>query len=418
MKIGLYLQDYRNCNLEIFDRDLTNVMRQGLDLLVFPENCYIPDGNILYNTDIFTENSEARRFALQMSEKLRCAVIVSSIDVKNYIYSIYANAFASDNETETAVYVKHTMAGRSPLGLDDYGEFVEDMFEPVLLKSKRIGMTICYDCNHALFSRCYGKQSVDMIINSSGGNVVYEKWYRYNRVRALENHCFSLCTMGFGENKRSNSYTFGFAPDGRLMMPEYIYENNSEWDKIGNIAVYDTDNIKSGSGECYNLSQTETDNANGTLLISPDDFRDTDDCDVYSYVKDNVEYIIVRNDSILFPEKILKEMYGTPNGKTRYLIVNIWDRLDMDYYNNVLDDVLRVRSMENFCAVMLVSPEITRCFQCGCNRTSQIIRRINGKYRLDLSRMGGAEVIWKNKRGMRAEWRRGYETLISYLTSN
>ena len=135
----------------------------------------------------------------------------------------------------------------------------------------------------------------------------------------------------------------------------------------------------------------------------------------YTRNRDGVAYIIVKNNDIMLAEKILKEMYDTKNVGMRYMIVNVWDKLDKYYYETVLDDVLRVRSMENFCAVMLVSPEMTKCFQCGDNRTSQVIRKIDGRYRLDLRRMGGPNVIWKNKFGMRTAWRRGYEWLLDYL---
>ena len=65
-------------------------------------------------------------------------------------------------------------------------EIAKDLFDPILFKGYLIGMTICYDCNHALFSRMYGIYGIDLIINSTGGNVVYDKWFKYNKVRAIE----------------------------------------------------------------------------------------------------------------------------------------------------------------------------------------------------------------------------------------
>ncbi|MGN0181728.1 MAG: nitrilase-related carbon-nitrogen hydrolase [Candidatus Ornithomonoglobus sp.] len=415
MKIGLYLQDYRNCSEEICDKDLTNAKKRNIDLLVFPETCYIPYGDDFYEVDIFENNDGIRDHAMLISQEIGCAVIIGASDVNGYIYNIYANAFASEEETGTALYIKHTMSKASPLEFDNYDELIDAVFCPIILQSKKIGMTICYDCNHSLFSRAYGKQNIDIIINSTGGNIVYDKWYRYNRVRALENHCFTFCTMGYCDDKRPNSYTYGFTPAGRLIIPDYIYDNNSEWDRIGNIAVYDTDKTEDGYEDCYNLNQKETDNEKGTMLINPDIFKAEKNNGIYSYEENGLKYIIVKENNIMLPEKILKEMYDTKEKGIKYLIINIWDKLDRDYYNKVLEDVLRVRSMENFCAVMMISPEMTKCFQCGDNRTSQVIRKNDGKYRLDLKRMGGPEAIWKNKRGMRSSWRSGYEVLIDYL---
>jgi predicted amidohydrolase len=413
VRIGLYLEDYRNCSDEVVNEALSSAKDAELDLFVFPEGCYIPNDDDFWETDIFDENENDGIFdhALDISEDIGCAVIIGAKDINGYIYDIYANAFAEGDETEILIYAKHTMTDNSPLEFDNYNENIDGFLKPILLKSKKIGMTICYDCNHALFSRAYGKQNVDIIINTTGGNVVYDKWYRYNRVRAMENNCFSLCTMGYNESRKENSYTYGFTPKGSLMEPKYIYEGS----RIGNIAVYDTDDVNDEYEECYNLYQAESDNAKGEMTINPDEFMNMAKDEVYSYNRDGIAYIIVKNNDIMLAEKILKEMYDTKNVGMRYMIVNVWDKLDKYYYETVLDDVLRVRSMENFCAVMLVSPEMTKCFQCGDNRTSQVIRKIDGRYRLDLRRMGGPNVIWKNKVGMRAAWRRGYEWLLDYL---
>ena len=77
--------------------------------------------------------------------------------------------------------------------------------------------------------------------------------------------------------------------------------------------------------------------------------------------------------------------------------------------------VLKVRSMENFCAVLLESDDINQCFQCGKNRTAQVIRPVNGAFGIDLSRTTGPEAIWKNKVGMKAAWRGNYEFLVKHM---
>ena len=99
----------------------------------------------------------------------------------------------------------------------------------------------------------------------------------------------------------------------------------------------------------------------------------------------------------------------------KYLIINRWNKLDWNRYNTVVSDVLRVRSMENYCAVVLIAEEFSKCFQCSDNRNSQLVANENGIYNLDLRRMSGPEVIWKNKDGMREHWRKGYEKLIEYI---
>ena len=68
--------------------------------------------------------------------------------------------------------------------------------------------------------------------------------------------------------------------------------------------------------------------------------------------------------------------------------------------------------MENFCAVILESKNINKCYQCGKKRTAQVVKAIDGSWGIDLDRTSGPEAIWKNKQGMRESWRTNYEWLV------
>ena len=63
----------------------------------------------------------------------------------------------------------------SAFELENYNEIIKDIFSPFFFRGLKIGMTICYDCNHALFSRMYGLKDVDIIINSTVADFVYDK---------------------------------------------------------------------------------------------------------------------------------------------------------------------------------------------------------------------------------------------------
>lgn len=65
--------------------------------------------------------------------------------------------------------------------------------------------------------------------------------------------------------------------------------------------------------------------------------------------------------------------------------------------------------MENFCALIVESDNINQCYQCGKNCTAQVLKSVDGKFRIDLDRTTGPEAIWKDKNGMRASWRGRYE---------
>jgi hypothetical protein len=106
-------------------------------------------------------------------------------------------------------------------------------------------------------------------------------------------------------------------------------------------------------------------------------------------------------------------------GNKRYIIVNKHKHIEDEFYKNKLSVVLKVRSMENFCAVIVESDNINNCYQCGKNRTAQVLKSENGMYGIDLDRTSGPEAIWKNKGAdMKAGWRENFEWLIHEMGSN
>ncbi len=427
MKTGLYIQDYRNKGEKKFNKIIGEVKKAELDLFVFPECCYTPYPDDYYGIDILMDDGLrcAKKRTMQISREAGCAVIVSAEDKYGMIYSIYANAFADRDDTEWNIYYKHTMTVDSAMGLENYSELIGDIFSYTILKGKRIGMTICYDCNHSAFSRAYGNDGVDILINCTGGNIVYKKWYQYNKVRAMENNCVNLCTMGFSPNDTPNSYTFGFTSEGSLIKPVPLFPCRDEWDTIGNIFVYDTE-AKAQTERDLWLDQVPTVNKYGDFAVTPEkvrQFADNAECieDGLYVLKDaqyNIVAIFTDGDEIVKPENILKKMYSDKLktfANKRYVIINTWSALEQSYFETTLSDILKVRSMENFCAVVLDSPGNFVCYQCGKNRSSQIIAPTNGKYLLDLSRMSGPEAIWKDKPGMKGKWRSGFEELIKWI---
>jgi predicted amidohydrolase len=433
VKIGLYLQDTNvsKKNTTIFDKAMDDVIISGLDLLVFPEFCYTPFAKELYHSSISSEEGfkTARRYCIELSEYLGCAIIFSSKDKDGLIYSIYANGSANGDETSSKIYIKHTATDFSAFDLDSYHDTINTMFEPIIYKDKRLGMTICYDCNHAAFSRAFGKSKIDILINSTGGNIVYDKWHKYNKVRAIENNCFNFCTMGYvGRNKQVNSYVFGYSPNGKSMNFTNLTSKSTDRNIVGSIYVYDTDSDNGDFDVDSSLDQTPTTNrfegfffpcSRADELIANSKKIDKD-LYIYPSSTDNIVLCVIKDKEILESEKILHLIYNKSlkNIKNkRYIIINQWEHLDEDLYKYQISEVLKVRSMENYCAVILESDSYNKCYQCGKNRTAQVVKDVNGKYGIDVGRTNGPETIWKNKDGMRASWRSGFEELLNYLVN-
>lgn len=72
--------------------------------------------------------------------------------------------------------------------------------------------------------------------------------------------------------------------------------------------------------------------------------------------------------------------------------------------------------MENFCAVIVESQNINYCYHAGSTRSLQVVKPENNKYGIDLKRAGGPDAIWKNKEGMKKNWRNNFVNLLNFMS--
>jgi len=433
MKIGLYIQAKQFQSVDAFNDLVKSVKLSDIDLLVFPELSWFPQIGEYKKLNFFDEadRSKAFKFINDLSVKTGKAIVFCCESNQNVIMSVYANAFANVGETRNKYYIKHTMVEHSAFEMNDYENRIDELFAPAILKGQRIGLTICYDCNHAFFSRKYGLNGVDILINSTGGDVVFDKWLKYNKARSIENKCFSFVTMGLQSKKKNqHNYVYGINSAGDLLVPRSLTaqdegcilkngKNNCE----GKVYVYDTEeystygisgqpekeSINKKVGYYFNIHEFERDFNNRHII---NDWLTT-----MHYNGDNIIFIHIKGEEILRPDIVAKALYDNAIDKIknkRYVIVNRWNSdIDKDYYTSILDPVLRVRAMENYCAVVLIADNIQKCYQTGKNRTSQIVGCEENGFGIDLTRVGGPDVIWRNKKGMRKNWRNGLQKLIT-----
>lgn len=431
LKIGLYLQTYElHNNLKAFNKAMSIVRQSDIDILVLPECSYVPFTDEYSQYDFLNDDDrqELCDKAIELSRVIGKAIVICNTDTEGTIMSLWANALAENDETRCKEYIKHTMTDYSACDLVNYQQIAEELFEPILYKGNRIGMTICYDCNHSMFSRKYGLNGVDIILNCTGGNVVYDKWFKYNKVRAIENHCFTFVTMGgSGYGVNPNNYVYGFTPEGKEMHPVLLNgEDSDKHNYSGGIYVYDTSENDNKPEVDSSIEQAEKVNKNIDIYVSEKDIDSfinhgkklADGLFLVKKKSANVILCLVDGDDITKPERVLKLLYADELkdiSNKKYIIINRWNKVDLDYYRTKLSVILKVRSMENYCAVILSSDNITKCYQCGNNRTAQVVKSVNGKFGIDLSRTGGPETIWKDKPGMKASWRDNIEWLIKSM---
>ena len=438
LKIGLYLQRHLNWgednNFEVVKE---MVKASNIDIFVFPEECYTPFSEEMHKVGIGDcDRTRILESCEHLSRELGKAVIVSSYDRDGFIFSVFYNSFATNDDTKFQIYIKHTQTNTSAFEYTNYKEVFEDLFEPINFKGYKIGLTICYDCNFSLFSRIYGLNNIDLIINSTGGNVKREKWYKYNKARAIENNCYTLVTMGETKNK-INSYVFGFNKNGGELKFHNLMKPTNKDNEIGTVYEYDLneDNEQSSPdpylhqpvSPCkYQDLEIQVGNSE-ILLLKAKYLKDSIYCyqKIYRGQTHNIIFCVIDSDDILKPEIVLSMLYNPilrEIKNKKYVLINRYKQLDQKFYEEKLSTILKVRALENYCAVILESDLIKQCFLPTMNRGLQVVENTNGKFIIDLNRTGGPEAIWKNKylkakNGgryaiMKAEWRNNFEWLI------
>ena len=445
LRLGMFLQTENHRNKADFELDMELAKSMDFDILVFPENCYYPDCE---NVDFCFFNPGAQYFQmkcdnlvndfLEISRTIGKAVIFGLKDDAGFRLNFYVNANANEAKCETAgaYYVKHVMTEASALGFSDYKQTFEMSFPVVNYKGWKIGMTAGEDCAHSPFSRAYGLQNVDVILNSTAGDVVYDKWYKFNKARAIENNCYNFVTMGSNRaSDKAKGFVYGFNGEGKEMPFKNNKGNSEDPGQFDTIYVFDTRDDDKKSSADTSLDQVEKENKHSQAEIPAKDIGEMLDkaekLDENLYVlpvgqagsgigQCNLVICVADGMDILAPEKVMPLMYHEKLktlANKRYLIVNRHQgAIDEELFANKLSVILKVRSMENFCAVVLESENKNCCYQCANNGTVQVIAPVDGMYGIDLKRMAGPETIWKDKAGQMSEkWRGNFEFLVQRI---
>lgn len=449
MKVGLFLQD-KTINEETAEKEFYNALKLAkdgkVDLFVFPEHAWTPFDNELNDLPLLNYEGEENKadeilkIVTDIAKTANCAVILCRADDNGAIYSYYANPFAKDGETTDKYYIKHVATSMSAFDVQDYEDEIKYLFDPIIFKGFKIGQTICYDSTFPLFSRMYGLNNVDLIINSTGGHVDYKKWSYYQKARALENSCNVLCTMAyFEEGARNQSYVFGYDSNGKKLEYSTLGSRRCKNSSIKNALYVFEINERTiehefdiyGSEIDEYLEQEENINKKIDFYVSPNELlqkmktikRIKENLFLLPQKDLNIVICYIKENDILSPEVVSNLLYDESLSaiiNKRYIIFNDWQIVEHNYYERVLSNILKVRAAENFCAVIFNSENIKKCFQVGNNKNTQIVKMCGGKFGIDLARTTGPEAIWKNKSqiGMRGDWRQNYEAILKYINEN
>lgn len=381
IRIGCVTQNVDIVSLKEIVRD------NQIDLLVFPEHI-----QILTLGSLSEGESAIVEFEMNWAKQINCAMVMGMQDDKGVIFNVFVNPKANDNDTKSHLYIKHTMTDCSAFEWGNYAELSKRMFEPILFNGWRIGMTICYDSTFPIFSRLYGKQGVDLLVNSTGYDAKKDKWFRYHKVRSIENNCNSVVTMLWDEDSR-NPPTYCFNREGGTVNPQKCIDDL--------IVIYEIEYVK-GTPEIDEYTKKQQESVNKTFdlkipvgnvwkLIEKSEFVDKN---VYCYCQKNrnVIFCVINGREILKPEKVLQLLYNKNLDfieNKSFVIVNQHKHLSDAFFQTKLETVLKVRAMENYCVVVMESDGFSKCYQCTNYKTSQVVKPTNGFFGVDLRRANG-----------------------------
>ena len=394
-----------------------HIKENHIDLIVFPE---MHDSTMdLGLDDLIDAETEIIAREMKWAKKIDCAMIMGMNDSSGTIFNVFVNPIATVKETKSHVYIKHTHPKKyhSPFERDDYKQLCETMFQPILFKGWRIGMTICYDSTFPIFSRMYGKQGIDMLVNNTGYNAKKSKWFKYHKVRSIENKCNSIVTMFFDENSdKCNPPTYCFNRQGGVVhenniINDYLHIYKVEYDE----GVPEKDEYwNDRKGTINNTIDLKIPVSNIEKLIAKAK-PVAKNLLCLHHKNRNVIFCIVKGNEILKPEKVLQLLYNKKLNNIdnkSFVILNQHKHISEDYFQTQLDTILRVRAVENYCAVILESDNIKKCYQSTFCKDSQIIKPEKGYFGIDLSRTNGPRHTGLHQS---KQWNQNIEFLVDNL---
>lgn len=438
IKVGLFVEDIDPTNdienLKLkkqFYEAIENVKSSDIDLLVFPEACYLPFEDF--------DSKQISGIALEISKITQKAVIVGFRGEDKGIYDVYANAFNKEDETNVEIYIKHIFTENSAFNDENYDTEYDDYFPIMTLKGINIGMTICYDITQPVFSRMYWKKGVDIIINTTGSDVNRRKWCNYLKTRAIENDCYSLCVDGYSLYKKNY--------EGKIDQGMIATGYNSKGQKLSVISLKSNREVQDNEFERnsiyvidFSVSKKQEDSNSLPKEATIPKFEDIElpadniqsilnNCkeiteDLYVQKKTIGEdtytlvYCVVKGPDLFKPEVLLKKLYNNALDSyknRRYFAICKYGKIDIDF-DTIIAPVLGARTTENYITLLFESDKKNLCLQVTRTKGLQLVEEVNGYYKLDLDRAKGPDHLWKKGKTikMSSEWKENFKRLIDY----
>ena len=390
LKIACFIQtrDYRNSEKY---KEAIEVIKEGhVDILLFPEFTYIPLDNDeelknLYERTNCLDSDQLDKLeneVLNISKKYGKAIMVCNKTRDGYFVSIWANPKANGEDTKTSHYIKFSRpilndSAAIELKNNDFKRLLDDnyLISPISFKGYKIGMTICYDSLFRLYSACYGK--IDIILNSTGGNVNLKKWKNNTRARSIENKVYTVTTMGMDKlpsSVRNTNKSMCFTMNG-----EEINYKNIIADHVYIYELPSTGSDLKSFDEQMEAIFTK-DLTMGDYSFEIDKYKNFPNkyCNIYEDEKNKMFILRLENDNIFSTRKVMETLtsFKEISNYDYCIVINEWDNNIPQDIEKKLPSVLFTLSMELSVAIILKTPNKCVGIQMGSTRKNSILRII------------------------------------------
>ncbi|MFW6172376.1 MAG: nitrilase-related carbon-nitrogen hydrolase [Elusimicrobiota bacterium] len=332
---------------------------------------------------------------------------------------------------EEDYYIKHSSSEKIALEKSDWDP--KKSLKTIPFRDFSVGTTICHDHYFSPFMAFQVINGASLLVNLSGEPVVREKWGEVLQARAIENSAYVICTMhgtkkdGTNPSKNTNGHVFAFNPYGERIKPTEIESGKKvkyKDTKRGNIytipvvpeeAKKAKNKLKSQGPRPdiqpirdYEVENPETTETTLSVEIINDKTRlsysdESTSISINSSKKfelgDKRFYLVTIKDQELFePEKLYLELLSISDKKEINIIIHShWSNLSNHYLKNVVEPILRSRSVEWACPVFLTSPRYSRCYEVTKTKLSRRILLSNQeRYNLNLCLAKNVKSVMKS----------------------
>lgn len=402
LQIGAWLPN--DWGRVLTDVEKSLIAESDIDLLLVPEN-----------HDQWDNQDEWRRIA----DELDVALYVGFED-GNWIRAIFYDPIEGTDFT----YTKHSTAGK--LALEQDGWDPTSALKTTDIRGTTVGTTICHDHYFSPFMGYESLTGASLLVNLSASPVQRRKWGEVLQARAIENSAYVVCTMhgtkSDGSTGGGNAHVFAFDPFGdqinltELETGEYRQLFETEPDNFYVFTVNPSKAIEAKQTLTDQENRPSIDRVKTNVYDKPDANDSTVGVHVHerelelTYSDESVTiqatdsesfdlggeqfYMAALGDADVFePERLYTDLLSVNEIEDKTILIhNHWDELTDHYIENVVEPVLRARTVEWASPTLLTSPSESRGYQAWYTKsTHRLPPDQTGQFNFDVRWATGVE---------------------------